>query len=832
MQLGGLHISMGDYAKAEPLLKQAMQIMRKTLGENDPGYAGSLAYLGILYDNMGEYAKAKDLREQELEILRKTYGENHIACAWAFYGLSGIYFHLGDYARAEALRKQSLEIWRKTYGENHPRYSMALGDLARLYCFMGGEYAKAEPLYKQAMEIRRKTVGENHPLYATSLNDLARLYQAMGDYAKSESLHKQAMDLRLKLFGENHPDYVRSLIHLAVLYTAWDKPVESLEYFNRCMTSSHGHTVKVLAGLSQERKLSFFNGVLWKLEMYLSFVLRYPNAPGSVAGGALWLARWKALSMELQTEQYRLQHEMRTLLDQMEAARREVARWTLSPPAGVSAEEARRKREENEARLAEVEDALAKTSGEFAEVRKLGSADLTQIAQALPKDSALLDFARFRRCNFRPFTSSTGAAMGKEPQWGESRYVVFITPSRSTLDASRSTDQVVLIDLGPAQPIDDAVAAFRAAIESPTTNHVSRFTDHESRITEPLKTLSTLVLDRILPHVKDRKHLIICPDGQLALVPFECLQTNDGKYLVESFQISYLGAGREAVAYGGREAVTAQQSPPLLIGDPDFDLLPGTLVAAAKPAQEQQVAMLRGLRASPDLGAIRFNRLAGTRTEVELAGKMLVGSLLLDRQATEEAVKRASRPEVLYLATHGFFLPDQEMPSEEKGGPRGVVIGEERQPGPKARIENPLLRCGLALAGANRRDSVPADSGADDGILTGMEVAGLDLWGTKLVVLSACETGIGDVKQGEGVMGLRRAFLLAGARRVLATLWKVPDEQTEELMTDFVKRWQAGTPAVKALREAQLAMIERLRKEKGQAHPFFWSAFTMTGDWR
>jgi CHAT domain-containing protein len=278
------------------------------------------------------------------------------------------------------------------------------------------------------------------------------------------------------------------------------------------------------------------------------------------------------------------------------------------------------------------------------------------------------------------------------------------------------------------------------------------------------------------------------------------------------------------------------------------------------------------------LGAIRFDRLAGTRTEVELAGKMLVGSVLLDRQATEEAVKRAVRPEVLYLATHGFFLPDQEMPSEEMGGPRGVLIGEERPPGPKARIENPLLRCGLALAGANHRDSVPAGSGADDGILTGMEVAGLDLWGTKLVVLSACETGIGDIKQGEGVMGLRRAFLLAGARRVLATLWRVPDEQTQELMTDFIRRWQAETQkrsevrgqrsgtaegserdagtrgrgdtakqskeesgqsvksadisAVRALREAQLAMIERLRKEKSQAHPFFWAAFTMTGDWR
>jgi CHAT domain-containing protein len=120
----------------------------------------------------------------------------------------------------------------------------------------------------------------------------------------------------------------------------------------------------------------------------------------------------------------------------------------------------------------------------------------------------------------------------------------------------------------------------------------------------------------------------------------------------------------------------------------------------------------------------------------------------------------------------------------------------------------------------------------DDGILTGMEIAGLDLWGTKLVVLSACQTGLGDVQQGEGVMGLRRAFLLAGARRVLATLWMVPDRETQELMSDFITRWKAGSPGVDALREAQLDMIAELRKKHGYAHPFYWAAFTMTGDWR
>jgi CHAT domain-containing protein len=727
-----------------------------------------------------------------------------------------------------------LEIRRRALGENHPDYATSLNNLALLYEDIG-DYTRAEPLLKQAMEIRRKTLGENHPDYATGLNNLAGVYLAMGNYARAEPLHKQTMEIFRKALGESHPSYATSLNNLAVLYAAWDKPVQGLQCFNDGMKSLHAHSLNVLVGLSPDRKLEFLRHVWCNLEAYLTFVVHYHNVPGPLAvlqrsnelegGGAVSLARWKALSAEVQTEQYRLLRlagdaETRNLLADLDSARRDLARWTLSPPAKMGFEQVRLKREEMEQKLAALEDTLAKKSIEFAELRRIGSADLTQIAQALPSDSALLDFARFRQFNFK--------AKGKEPKWGDYRYIASITHPSSLIP-----HQSVLVDLGPAKPIDDAVKEFRSAIERPDALPVD----------QTLKSISKLVIDPMLPHVKDRKHLIICPDGQLALVPFECLLTDNGKYLVESYQISYLGAGREAVAYAGtgtpksegdatpdgvKSRVPFAVAAPLLFGDPDFDLSLDTQVAVAGG----ETAALRGLRASRDLARVRFDRLPGTRTEAEIAAKMLNGKILLDRQATEGAVKKASRPDILYLATHGFFLPDQEIPREEKGGPRGVLIGEERPPGPKTRIENPLLRCGLALAGANHRDSVPPESGADDGILTGMEVAGLDLWGTRLVVLSACETGIGDIKQGEGVMGLRRAFLLAGARRVLSTLWKVPDQQTQELMTDFVKRWQSGTPAVKALREAQLAMIERLRKEKSQAHPFFWSAFTMTGDWR
>jgi CHAT domain-containing protein/Tfp pilus assembly protein PilF len=806
---------MGDYARAGPLSKQAMEIWRKTLGENHPNYATSLNNLAGLYSSMGDYVKAEAFFEMAIGIRRKILGENHPLYASSLSNLAMLYQDMGNYAKAEPLLKEAAGTIRNTLGETHPDYGSSLNNLALLYTFMG-DYSRAEPLYKQALEIRLKALGENHPDYAVSLNNLAGLYQAMGDYARAEPIYVQAIERNQRLLGQNHPDYAQKLTNLGWLYTAWDKPEKALECFNLGMKSLHGHTMNIIVQLSHDRKLTFLRSSWWKFGIYLSFTLCNPNLPGSASGGALWLARWKALSAEVQTEQYRLLRlaedaETRKLLEDMESARRELARWTLSPPPTMSFEAVHQRREQSEKKVSDLEDAVARRSVEFAELRRIGSADLAQIAQALPADAVLLDFARFQEFNFK--------AKGKEKKWGDYRYIVFITPSHFALHAPRSTDQVLLVDLGPAKPIDAAVAAFRSAIESPDA----------PQIDQPLKVLSKLLLDPILPHVKNRNHLIICPDGQLALVPFECLLTDDGKYLVETYQISYLSAGREAVAYGGAENVGAHQATALLLGDPDFDLSLETQVALAGTG----TAPLRGLRASRDLGAVRFDRLPGTRTEAELAAKMLQGNTLLDRQAMEGAVKRASRPDVLYLATHGFFLPDQEVPRDDAlGALRGVMIGEERLPAPKARIENPLLRCGLALAGANNRDSVPADSGADDGILTGMEVAGLDLRGTKLVVLSACETGIGDIKQGEGVMGLRRAFLLAGACRVLSTLWKVPDQQTQEMMTDFIKRWQAGTPAVKALREAQLAMVARLRKERGDAPPFFWAAFTMTGDWR
>jgi CHAT domain-containing protein len=361
---------------------------------------------------------------------------------------------------------------------------------------------------------------------------------------------------------------------------------------------------------------------------------------------------------------------------------------------------------------------------------------------------------------WRPFDPK----LSNNEAYGERRYIVYVL---------RSAGDVHWRDLGRAGEIDSAVRKFRQALSDPGRDGVR----------DAARALDRLVMEPVRPLAGDAARLLVSPAGSLNLVPLEALVDERGRYLVERYAISYLSSGRDLLRM---QVARASHSPPVIVAAPLFG------DPEAPPATQRSTGF------APDLEKLYFAPLAGAAQEAAVIhGLFPEARMLSGPGATGSALKRVDAPSILHIATHGFFL--QAIPAA-----------------------NPLLRSGLALAGANRR------SGSEDhGIFTALEASGLNLWGTKLVTLSACDTGLGEVKNGEGVLGLRRAFVLAGAETVVMSLWPVSDYVARETMTTFYTGLKHGLGRGEALRQAQLAMLKR----KGREHPFYWASFIQSGEW-
>jgi CHAT domain-containing protein len=302
--------------------------------------------------------------------------------------------------------------------------------------------------------------------------------------------------------------------------------------------------------------------------------------------------------------------------------------------------------------------------------------------------------------------------------------------------------------------------------------------------------------------------LLISPDGALNLIPFAALRDRKGRYLVESHRLSYLTSGRDLLRL--RSSGEGAAGRPLIVADPSFGL---PVLSSRSPAAAQAAVPRRSVTTGADLSSLYFAPLAGASREARSIAGLFPDSLVLTgTQATKSSLSVRAAPLLLHIATHGFFLDDRD--AKDSSSP---AAGQRFETG--SGIRNPLLRSGLALAGAN--------ASSRDGIFTALEASALNLQGTRLVTLSACDTGLGEVKNGEGVYGLRRAFLLAGAESIVMSLWPVSDQVTRELMTAYYGRLSKGEGRGEALRQVQLSMMKRQERQ----HPFYWASFIQSGEW-
>jgi CHAT domain-containing protein/Tfp pilus assembly protein PilF len=818
--LGGLYKTKSDYARAEPLYQRALSILEKAHGAQHPEVAKPLNNLALLYRSKGDYARAEPLFRRALAILEKALGAGHPDVATAVNNLGSLYENQGDYARAEPLHERALLLREQALGAEHPSVANSLYSLATL-CYAKGDYARSESLHTRALAIREKAFGPDHTDVANSLNGLALLSQATGDYARSEVLYKRALAIIEKAHGAEHPSVAAMLGNLAVLYELKGDTGQAARTFERGNDIRERNLALILLTGSEEQKRLYLTTISGDIGGTVSFHLRSAPRDAQAARLALNIVLRRkgraldAMSDQIETLRRRADPADRVLLERLSATRSRLANLRLRGPERASAAQFESETAKLDTEAGQLEATVGSRSAEFRALTQ--PVTVERVQGAIPADAALVDIVMYK-----PFNAKARTALER---FGEPRYVAYILKPRG---------EPQFVELGAAAAINANVEKLRAALRSAGDGGAGEI----ARVKQAARALDEQLMRPVRQALGATRRLFLAPDGELNLIPFAALVDERGRYLVEDYTITYLTSGRDLL----RLQVKGEHGqPPLVFADPIFGA--ETQSDTASPARGAGAGNDAGARRSTDMREMRFTPLPGTADEAKSLGLILRVAPLTQAQATEAALKRAVSPRILHIATHGFFLPDQEQESAAAAGSRGLALSGAR-PGPVF-VENPLLRSGLALAGANARLSADGE----DGILTALEAAGLNLWGTELVVLSACETGVGELKNGEGVYGLRRALVLAGSESQVISLWQVSDEATRDLMVAYYNRLQAGEGRTEALRRAQLEMIkgrttgtngQRNRglansaggSAPGRSHPFYWASFIQSGEWQ
>jgi CHAT domain-containing protein/Flp pilus assembly protein TadD len=763
--LAALYNDQGRYSEAEPLYQQALKIRQTVLGENHPDVATSLNNLAALYDDQGRYSDAEFLYQEALKIRQTVLGENHPDFATDLNNLAALYYAQRRYSDAEPYFQQALKIRQTALGENHPDVAISLNNLAGLY-YAQGAYSKAESYFQQALKIRQATLGENHPNVATSLNNLAGLYRVQGRYSEAEARYQKALKIRQMALGENHPDVAVSLIDLAGLSWVQGYLQPALTRLQQGLAIEELDLRLNLIGGSEANKRDYLATLDGSIDISLTLNLQYlPQDPAATQLALKTLLQRKGRLLDFFTNSQQilrdqLDPDSRALLDQLSQVRTQISNLSFNRPESLPQEQYQQQVKELNERHQQLEDQLSRRSATFR--ANNAPIDIPILQSLLPADGVLVEFSRYQVVD----PKATG-----DKRFGESYYAAYLL---------QSDGKITGIDLGAASTIDPLIAAYSAAVRNPRVS--------VEQVKEAARALDAVLMAPIRSHLGSQKHLLISPDGPLNLIPFEALVDQNSRYLVESFNLTYLTSGRDLLRL---QAQSQAQQPPLLLSDPIFNQ-PG-----------QTVSQAPGNTRSIDLSQHSFPPLPETKTEVEAIARLLSSSQIHKQsQATEAVIKQADRPQILHIATHGFFEPsdDSQPPS----------------------FDNPLLRSGLVLAGFR-----VGQSSGEDGILTALEVSSLNLLGTQMVVLSACDTGQGDLSAGEGVYGLRRALVLAGSESQVISLWQVLDAPTKNLMVSYYEQLLQGKGRSEALREVQLTML----KDEQTAHPYYWAPFIQSGDW-
>jgi len=808
----------GDFARALPARLDANAGFLEVAGDDSPLLANSLTLTADLYAMMGDLDRAEDCIRRAATTFAAVGHQRATGC---YAQLAEFYLQAGDLDRAE----QYLHFANRlvpSQGTSLLADPLTVTSFARLY-FARGDNETVVKLAEHALQNLPDESQQVKPQIVLR-ELLGRALLRLGDDSRAEKILDEVLSLRQERFGPDHIGNLVTLLALSELHARRGDDTQTVRFARHAVALAESHLDRISSVLSERQQLLVRAKVRRAIDHYFALGSRGLVDPNELYGLAL---RWKGGVFVRQRNVHRALNQadptLKHAADELATVNRQLASMTFQSPEDASSQWLDRLKELTERKEA-LEGKLAGLHAALPSERGQGSQMVGNLQKQLPPRTVLVDYLRFDM----PGVSTDQAA--------ESRFLAFVVTAGQ---------HVQVIDLGKAEPMEADIRQWRRA--------VSQSDARQFRLVG--QRLRAALWSPLQQHLHDGDTILISPDGDLAQLPFAALPGSDpNSLLLENHRIAVVPVPQMLLDLPGTDARPASAtSNVLLVGDINFD--------SSSSREGAQRSAPGSPSAARSVGGSRtvWPSLPGTKAEIESIrltlsqqARAVDVQLLTKTEATEAAI-RARIPKVqwLHLATHGFFAQADES---ARGTARSVtrslelsLVGRESVPG-----FHPGLLSGLVMAGANRGELTDDDEMAgDDGILTAIEVAELDLRSVDVTVLSACETGLGEVNTGEGVLGLQRALQIAGSRTVVASLWKVDDRATQKLMEEFYRNiWERKLGKLDALRKAQLDMLQTYDAETGQfrgdrrlrpsskaesfliAPPVLWAAFVLSGDWR
>lgn len=760
--LGVLYKDMGFFTKAEKNMNNALESVKNHEGQNSVNHAIILNNIAMLYQQMGKYEDAEKQLKKSIKMADKHLRKKSAAFVRLKVNLALLYQLQERYTEAEKIYLEALDIKKRRMGTKHPDYAQLLRNLASLYQVMG-KTDKVEKLLLTAKDINKKKLGEEHPSYAGTLYDLAVFYHVSGNLDKAKALYKSALEIQETKLGKHHPSFINTLENTAVLY--WQKKdyKAATKNYHQALDEYIYQINTYFPAMNEYEKSKFWAKIHPKFLRFYSYVYdAYENDNNLNAYLYNYHIATKALllSSSRKVKNRILNSNDNNLINK-------YSHWIdLKSYIGKLYTYSKDELKEEDINLdslervsRQLEKELSKLSSDFAKSTTEQQLTYAEIAQNLKSGEAAIEFIRIQKYNHLI----------------QSNEVVY---AALVLKNNRTVPELVFFDNGNEME-SELVKKYSKAIHS-GKNMTEYYTAYWGKLNELTKNYNDLYISL---------------DGIYNQVNLNTLQAPNGKYILEKKNIRYLTNTKDVIKIAGKKInkYSLKGKSAYLIGSPDYlmDLSSEYAYLTPLPGTKKEVNNI--------IAVLKKNSWRVTS--------------FFEKNATEENVKKVNSPYVLHIATHGFFL-------EDIYSSMNTVFGIE----PERAEENPLLRSGLMLAGADKtvmEIDTKENRGKDDGVLNAFEAMILNLENTELVVLSACQTGLGEIKSGEGVYGLQRAFQIAGSSSVLLSLWEVSDEGTQDLMSAFYRNWLKSGDKYEAFHKAQLQMKEKYK------FPYFWGAFIM-----